>query len=143
MAKDSRGVVIVALAGNGAIALSIFSARRFVGAIRTEGAGPNGRARGRDPCFCLMKTKQLSLFGPVDGDLERRSHQLLGRELRIGRLNCSGLRLVSIVRQAFRADAFVGLLNSRFFAMNPPSVALSELVPLALSGLSRASIRAC
>jgi len=28
-----------------------------------------------------LETKQLPLFGPVDGYLERQSHQLLGGEL--------------------------------------------------------------
>jgi hypothetical protein len=35
------------------------------------------------PCLSFSKPKQISLFGPIDGDLGRQSHQLLRRELRL------------------------------------------------------------
>ena len=41
-----------------------------------------GAQRRVVPCLSFGKSKQLTLFGPIDGDLERQSHQLLRRELR-------------------------------------------------------------
>jgi hypothetical protein len=41
-----------------------------------------GAQRPVVPCLSFSKSKQLSLFGPIDGYLERQSHQLLRRELR-------------------------------------------------------------
>ena len=42
-----------------------------------------GAQRRVVPCLSFGKSKQLTLFGPIDGDLGRQSHQLLRRELRL------------------------------------------------------------
>ena len=55
----------------------------IVGSVLDIGKTAQRRTgEGRALYLSLLKTKQLPLFSPVDGYLERQSHQLLGCELR-------------------------------------------------------------